>query len=225
MAARKQAARTPTVRKAQAARTPKPTQARLTRESAAAPVAAGVANSVAEASALVVAHVQPANMRRGEVGRIRSASTRQADRPAVAHCAELETLRALSAEQAREHVDAYLHTVMAERDARAFEALSYQWELHLVALDQLSLLRTVDLSQTKLRRYRTVLRKDGGFPPLVGLGGEGHEPTQGVLLCDGYHRAMAMRDVGLSFAWVWLAVAPWREEDETAIVVGAGAEA
>jgi hypothetical protein len=137
----------------------------------------------------------------------------------------LETLRALSAEQAREHVDTYLHTVMSAREAHAFEALSYRWELHLVALDQLCLLRTVDLSQTKLRRYRTVLRKDGGFPPLVGLGGEGHEPTHAVLLCDGYHRAVAMRDVELSFAWVWLAVAPWRDEDEADIVVGAGAEA
>lgn len=228
MAARKQAAHSHSVRTTQAARTPMSAPARRAHESAATPGAEGVAHPVAEASALVVAHEQSAKERRTESARGtrgRAASAPQADRPAVAHCAELDTLRKMSAEQAREHVDRYLHTVMSAGEAHAFEAQSYRWELHLVALDQLCLLRTVDLSQTKLRRYRTVLRKNGGFPPLVGLGGEGKESTQGVLLCDGYHRAVAMRDLGLSFAWVWLAVAPWRDDDEAAIVVGAGAEA
>src|SRR5262249_38668955 len=62
----------------------------------------------------------------------------------------------------------------------------------------------------KLGRYRAVLRQGGGFPPLVGLGGDGTRVTENVLLCDGYHRATAMGDVGMHFAWMWLAVGTWQ---------------
>src|SRR5579859_2294024 len=57
--------------------------------------------------------------------------------PAVAPCADFDTLRSLSPDDARAHVDAYLHAVMPAEEADAFEALRYRWELHLVELDQL----------------------------------------------------------------------------------------
>jgi hypothetical protein len=128
---------------------------------------------------------------------------------AVAPCADFDTLRSLSPEDARAHVDAYLHAVMPAEEADAFEALSYRWELHLVELDQLCLLRSVDLASAKLRRYRAAVRRGGHFPPLVGLGGDGRRVTDGVLLCDGYHRAIAMRDAGIHYVWVWLAAGMW----------------
>jgi hypothetical protein len=150
--------------------------------------------------------------RRRQVARI--------DRPAVAPCPDLDDLRALTAQAARDHVDAYLHQVMPVRQADDFEARGFRWELHLVKLDQLCLLRQVDLSKRKLGHYRAVLRKHGGFPPLIGLGGDGHDATRGVLLCDGYHRAVAMRDVDLHFAWMWLAVGTWVEApDSTALAL------
>ena len=130
--------------------------------------------------------------------------------PAVAPCADLQTLRALSADDARIHVDTYLHAVMPDEEADAFEALSYRWELHLVELDQLCLLRSVDLASAKLRRYRAAVRRGSHFPPLVGLGGDGRRVTDGVLLCDGYHRAIAMRDAGIHYVWVWLAAGMWQ---------------
>ena len=108
-------------------------------------------------------------------------------------------------------MNAYLHEVMPSKDADDFEALSFRWELHLVPLDQLALLRTVDLSPRKLRRYRSVIRRGGAFPPLVGLGGDGRRITEDVLLCDGYHRVTAMRDVGVHFAWIWLAAGQWEQ--------------
>ncbi len=150
--------------------------------------------------------------RRRQVARI--------DRPAVAPCPQLDDLRALPPVAARDHVDAYLHGVMSARQADDFEALRYRWELHLVELEQLCLLRSVDLSKRKLGHYRAVLRKHGGFPPLIGLGGDGHEPTHNVLLCDGYHRAVAMRDVGMHFAWIWLAVGAWPMATGTPALVG-----
>jgi hypothetical protein len=116
----------------------------------------------------------------------------------------------MSAEEARWHVHGYLHAVMPASQADDFEALSYCWELHLVELEQLRLIRSVDLSKRTLRRYRAVLRTNGAFPPLIGLGGDGKRVTENVLLCDGYHRATAMRDVGLHFAWMWLAVGTWQ---------------
>jgi hypothetical protein len=129
--------------------------------------------------------------------------------PAVVSCPGLEELQTLSPEEARRHVDAYLHEVMPRQDADDFEALSFRWELHLVPLDHLRLLRTVDLSPRKLRRYRSVIRRGGVFPPLVGLGGDGRRITENVFLCDGYHRVTAMRDVGVHFAWIWLASDRW----------------
>ena len=129
--------------------------------------------------------------------------------PAVVSCPGLAELQTLSPEGARRHVDAYLHEVMPSKDADDFEALSFRWELHLVALDQLTLLRTVDLSPKKLRRYRSVIRRGGVFHPLIGLGGDGPRITENVLLCDGYHRVTAMRDVGVHFAWIWLAAGRW----------------
>jgi hypothetical protein len=131
------------------------------------------------------------------------------DMPPVVRCPNLQDLQALSPEGARRHVDTYLHEVMASEDADAFGALSYLWELHLVPLDQLSLLRTVDLSPAKVRSMRAVIRKGGELPPLVGLGGEGKQVTENVFLCDGYHRARAMYDLGIHFAWVWLAICTW----------------
>jgi hypothetical protein len=131
------------------------------------------------------------------------------DLPPVVHCPNLLDLQTLSPEAARRHVDTYLHEVMAEKDADAFVALSYLWELHLVPLDQLSLLRSVDLSPEKVRAIRAVIRKGGELPPLVGLGGEGKQVTENVFLCDGYHRARAMYDLGIHFAWVWLAICTW----------------
>ena len=160
-----------------------------------------VSSAATTAPAAEEAPKRTASTRRRQVARI--------DRPAVAPCPDLDALRALSPEAARDHVDTYLHTVMRKPQADAFEARGFRWELHLVELDQLCLLRGVDLSQRKLGHYRAVLRKHGGFPPLIGLGGDGHDATRGVLLCDGYHRAIAMRDLDIHFAWVWLAVDPW----------------
>jgi hypothetical protein len=143
--------------------------------------------------------------------RSRSQVAHDIDLPAVAHCKDLDLLRHLTADETRQHVDRYLHTVMPGQQADDFEALTYHWELHLVELDQVQLLRQVDMNRRKLSRYRTALRRGASFPPLVALGGDGPQPTEGVLLCDGYHRAIAMRDIGLHFAWVWLAVGLWRE--------------
>jgi hypothetical protein len=141
----------------------------------------------------------------------------------------LDELRALPMEQARKHVHAYLHGVMASADADAFEALVYRWELHLVEIEQVRLVRGVDLDAKKLRTYRMRLARGGGFPPLVALGSEGRHVTEGVLLCDGYHRAAAIRNAGIPFVWAWLAVGLWRGVDseteaaEVKVPVGAGA--
>ncbi|HKB48454.1 MAG TPA: hypothetical protein VKC57_12200 [Ktedonobacterales bacterium] len=155
--------------------------------------------------------------------RARSSRARQlaqVDRPAVAPCPELDTLRALVPDQARLHVHAYLCTVMRRRNADDFEALRYRWELHLVELNQLCLVPSVDLSRRKLGHYRAVLRQGSGFPPLIGLGGDNKDVTHDVLLCDGYHRAVAMRDVGMHFAWMWLAVASWESAAEAPVLAG-----
>lgn len=122
-------------------------------------------------------------------------------------------LFALDPAAARDHVDAALHAAMPAAQADAFEARAYHWELHLVALDQICLLRTVDLVPSRIRRYRAALRRGATCAPLIGLGGEGKSPAEDVLLCDGYHRAVALRDAGLHFAWVWLAVGAWRDHD------------
>jgi hypothetical protein len=129
----------------------------------------------------------------------------------VARCDDLAVLRALSPAAARDHVDAALHAAMPPAQADAFEARSYRWELHLVALDQLCLLRGVDLVPSRLRRYRAAIRRGESCAPLIGLGGDGNSPTEAILLCDGYHRAVALRDAGLHFAWVWLAIDLWRD--------------
>jgi hypothetical protein len=139
-------------------------------------------------------------------------AARDVDLPAVAPCKDLEALRHLTPDAARHHVNHYLHTTMPAQQADDFEALTYRWELHLVELDHVHLLRQVDMNRRKLSRYRTALRKGASFPPLVALGGDGAQPTADVLLCDGYHRIIAMRDIGLHFAWVWLAVDLWREQ-------------
>jgi hypothetical protein len=131
-------------------------------------------------------------------------------RPAVAYCTDLDLLRGLTPTQAREHVTRYLHAVMEAERAAAFEAERYRWELHLVALDQIQLLRGIELDARKLRRYRRVLASGAGFPALIGLAGEGREPTENVLLCDGYHRVVAMRDAGINYVWMWLATGLWR---------------
>lgn len=129
--------------------------------------------------------------------------------PAVAPCVDLELLQNLSAEAARNHVERYLHDVMSAGDADAFEASSYRWELHLVEIEQLRLVRGVDLDRKKVRRYGGVLKRGGAFPAVIGLGGDGREVTRDVLLCDGYHRAAAMRDAGIHFVWAWLATGLW----------------
>ncbi|HEU5439066.1 MAG TPA: hypothetical protein VFU88_07230 [Ktedonobacterales bacterium] len=157
----------------------------------------------AERAATTVAAVPPARAAR------RSRPLKHL--PPVAPYTELSALRALDSAAAREHVNAYLHTVMTAAEADDFEVGSYRWELHLVPLDQLCLLRAVELSRGKLRHYRAAFRRGEECVPLIGLGGEGRDPTRSVLLCDGYHRAVALRDAGLHFAWVWLAVGPWRE--------------
>lgn len=144
--------------------------------------------------------------------RPRKQITSDVDLPAVAPCNDLETLRHLTPDATRHHVNDYLHAVMSTEQADDFEALTYQWELHLVELDHIQLLRQVEMNRRKLSRYRTALRKGAAFPPLVALGGDCPQPTEGVLLCDGYHRIVAMRDIGLHFAWVWLAVGLWREQ-------------
>jgi hypothetical protein len=109
---------------------------------------------------------------------------------------------------------------MGVNEADGFEAHRYRWELHLVEIEQLVGLRSVDLSRGTLRRYRAALRRGDAFPPLVGLGGDGKDPTVGVLLCDGYHRAMAMRDAGLHFTWMWLAVGAWERTETELVIVG-----
>lgn len=142
----------------------------------------------------------------------RDASTQlDYNRPAVVPCLVLDDLQSLSPNQARHRVNDYLHAVMSTEDADAFEALAYRWELHLVEVEQLQLVRGVDLDTKKVRRYTTVLRQGGGFPPLIGLGSEGSRVTENVLLCDGYHRADAIRRAGIHFVWAWLAVDLWRE--------------
>jgi len=133
-----------------------------------------------------------------------------ANPPAVAPCAHLETLQALSAEAARNHVTAYLREVMSDDEAEAFEARAYRWELHLVAVDELCLVRGVELDRAKLRRYRRALSQGKHFPAVVGLGGDAADVTRGVLLCDGYHRVVAMRDAGIHYLWAWLATGIWR---------------
>jgi hypothetical protein len=135
----------------------------------------------------------------------------QYDRPAVAACPGLDDLRALAPAAARQHVHEYLHAVMSSDDADTFEALAYRWELQLVKIDRVRLVRGVKLAPKKVRRYRAVLRRGGGFPPLVGLGGEGEWATESVMLCDGYHRIAATRNTGIYFVWVWLAVGLWYE--------------
>ena len=153
------------------------------------------------------------NLRRGEgIGAIvpRDAAPERGrkgkrDLPALVFCPNLTQLQALSPDEARQHVNTYLHDVMPRDDAEAFAALSYRWELHLVPLHQISLLRTVQCSARKRSHYRGVIRRGGALPPLVGLGGEGQRVTENVLLCDGYHRVLAMCDLGLHFAWIWLA--------------------
>lgn len=132
--------------------------------------------------------------------------------PPVAPCDDLMALFVLDPEAARDHVDAALHAAMPAAQADAFEARAYRWELHLVALDQLCLLRGVDLVRTRIRRYRAALRRGASCSPLIGLGGEGRSPAEDVLLCDGYHRAVALRDAGLHYAWVWLAVGAWQDK-------------
>lgn len=144
--------------------------------------------------------------------RTRRAATPTVDGLVVAPCAALDTLRTLQPDAARLHVHAYLHDVMSNDDADAFEALSYRWELRLVTLDTLMSVRGIDLDRRTLTRYRAALRRGSAFPPLIGLGGEGSEPAQNALLCDGYHRAAAMLAVGIRFAWIWLAVDVWRAE-------------
>ena len=130
--------------------------------------------------------------------------------PSVAPCLELETLRALDPDEARRYVNAYLNDVMPGEDADAFEAMNYRWELHLVDIEQVRMVRGVELESKKVRRYTATLRRAGGFPALVGLGGEGKRPTDDILLCDGYHRVAAMRRAGIYYAWAWLAVDLWR---------------
>ena len=133
-----------------------------------------------------------------------------ANPPSVAPCANLETLQRLSPEAAREHVVAYLREVMSPDEANAFEAGGYRWELHLVAIDEFRLLRGVELDTAKLRRYRRALARGTCVPAVVGLGGDGADVTRGVLLCDGYHRAVAMRDAGIHYVWAWLATGIWQ---------------
>lgn len=153
--------------------------------------------------------------------RSRARVARAIDLPAIAPCKDLETVRHLTPDATRHHVNRYLHTVMPAEQAGDFDALAYHWELHLVELDHIQLLRQVDMNRRKLSRYRTALRKGASFPPLVALGGDGAQPTDGVLLCDGYHRIIAMRDIGLHFAWVWLAVDLWREQASVSIDIPA----
>lgn len=156
-------------------------------------------------------HTTPATPATAAKARQPRKATKPALSLAIAACAELEALRALSSRQARDHVRAYLHGVMPDDLADAFEAEVFQWELHVVDLDQIQLVRGVDLDRKKVTRYRNTIRRGHPFPPLIGLGGDS-TPTRDVLLCDGYHRAVAMRDAGFHAVWMWLAVSPWRED-------------
>ena len=63
------------------------------------------------------------------------------DRPAVAACPGLDDLRALAPAAARQHVHDYLHAVMSSADADTFEALAYRWDLQLVKIDRVRLVR------------------------------------------------------------------------------------
>lgn len=144
--------------------------------------------------------------------------------PPVASCLELETLVGFAPDEARRHVNAYLYEVMPGEDAGAFEAMNYRWELHLVDIEQVRMVRGVELDANKVRRYTAALRRGGGFPPLVGLGGEGKRVTENILLCDGYHRAAAMRRAGIYYAWAWLAVDLWQPvRADSPVELGAGA--
>lgn len=130
--------------------------------------------------------------------------------PSAASCADLKILQSLTPVAARDHVTVYLRDVMAPEEADAFEASAYRWELHLVAVDELCLVRGIELDRNKLRRYRRALARGSAFPAVVGLGGDAADVTRGVLLCDGYHRAVAMRDAGIHYVWAWLATGTWR---------------
>ncbi|MFI5271580.1 MAG: hypothetical protein ACHQ4H_00935 [Ktedonobacterales bacterium] len=190
--------RVPSAVEREEAPTPAPA---LRRRRPAADRAAGVA-----APEAVTRH--PSAPRRSAAGKT-SANAAAATLPSVAPCDDLSALQALTPALAREHVEAYLHAAMPAAEAAAFEAKRYRWELHLVPLDQISLIRAVELSPSRLRRYRAALRRGTSCAPLIGLGGDGHTPAESVLLCDGYHRAVALRDIGIHFAWVWLAVGLW----------------
>lgn len=145
--------------------------------------------------------------------------------PPVAPCLDLETLQSLDPDDARRHVNDYLYDVMPGEDACAFEAMHYRWELHLVDIEQVRMVRGVQLDPKKVRRYTATLRRGQGFPPLVGLGGEGKRVTDDILLCDGYHRAAAMRRAGIYYAWAWLAVDLWRQPSRAASPVRLSAAA
>src|SRR5260370_36862253 len=94
---------------------------------------------------------------------------------------------------------------MSPDDADTFEVLAYRWELQLVKIDRVRLVRGGKLDPKKVRRYRAVLRRGGGFPPLVGLGGAGEWATESGMLCDGYPRMSPTRNTGSYFVRVWLA--------------------
>lgn len=183
---------------------------------ASAPAAASVAAPATRARRPAAASdSQPTGTaptrRRARLMQHPAAAEPQYDRPAVAACPGLDELRALAPAAARQHVHDYLHAVMSSDDADTFEALAYRWELQLVKIDRVRLVRGVKLDHRKVRRYRAVLRRGGGFPPLVGLGGEDEWATESVMLCDGYHRIAATRNTGIYFVWVWLAVGLWDE--------------
>lgn len=194
----------------------KPREAAVERQ---APPAVGTARSAPRRSrrqpaAATVAVAEPARSPRRASARPPAQRSRT-PRPTAtalssAPCLDLVSLQALSPEAAREHVERYLHDVMSASDADAFEALRYRWELHLVEIEQLRLVRNVDLDLNIVRKYRSVLKRGGAFPALLGLGGESRDVTRDVLLCDGYHRAAAMRDFGIHYVWMWLATDLWR---------------
>ena len=127
----------------------------------------------------------------------------------TAPCLRLRSLRRLDAVAARDYVTAYLAAVMSADDAAAFEADQFQWTLHRVSMNQIQLLRAVEIDPATIRHYSSLLADGARLPPLIGLGGDGDNATHGVLLCDGYHRAMAMRDAGMKYVWMWLATGSW----------------